>query len=54
MQRRTSIRGRLIAAGVAILSGVLAALATGLLATPASAVTNLYAPQRDHHDEHAS
>jgi PKD repeat protein len=48
MQRRTSMPGRreIGAVGAAILCGVLAALAAGLLATPASGVTNLYAPQR--------
>ena len=46
MQRSSPIRGRLIAATALFAAGVLAALATGLLAAPASAVTNLYAPQR--------
>jgi PKD repeat protein/6-phosphogluconolactonase (cycloisomerase 2 family) len=41
-----SMRGRLIAASAAILSGVLTALAAGLLASPAAGVTNLYAPQQ--------
>jgi 6-phosphogluconolactonase (cycloisomerase 2 family) len=44
-QRHPTLGTRIIVTGVAIVSGIASAVAAGVVATPASGVTNLYAPQ---------